>query len=165
MLNKLSLAAPAFLILVSSGCGHGSDEAIAKQVTHLGVYSLTTTGLLEITQYGVTTFDPISQEINFKFDQPIAQAAVPLGFVTNIPNAVIAEAKVFLLPSIEAGRWHRHFVDAGDSKPIPSSAEAISGSIYKVTPSALPDPAAGFLCLWVKMPAGTEDRVYAIHLK
>jgi hypothetical protein len=102
-------------------------------------------------------------EIRFKLDQSITQSPTPIAFVTNVPDAVMAQAKVFLLPRVEDGHWHKNFVDAADTKPIPSSTEAISGSIYKVTPSDLPQGATGFLCLWVKMPSGNEDRMYAIR--
>jgi uncharacterized protein YceK len=165
MLNRQIFTAPVFLMFLLSGCNHAANEAIAKQATHPGVYALTTSGLSEITQYGTAAVNPFTQEISFTFDHSVAQAVAPLGFVTNLPNAVAAESKVFLLPSLEAGSWHKNFTAAGDTKPIPSSADAISGSIYKVTPDELPNGATGFLCLWLKMPAGTADRMYAIRLK
>ena len=94
----------------------------------------------------------------------LSPRSAPLAFVTNVPEAMMAEAKVFLLPRVEDGHWHKNFVDAADTKPLPSSTEPISGSIYKVTPSDLPQGATGFLCLWVKMPSANEDRMYAIRL-
>ena len=165
-LKGIFLAAPVFLILLLTGCGHGSDALIAQQATRSGVYAFTATGLLEITQYGAATVDPFSQEIQFKFDHPTGQIGVtaPVTFVTNLPDAVIADSKVFLLPALDAGRWHKYFVDGGDSKPLSSSSDQVSGSIYKVVPD-LPNSASGFLCLWVKMPKGTDDRLYAVHLK
>jgi hypothetical protein len=164
-LNKIFLAVPGALVLFLSGCSHAADQAIAQQVTRPGVFALTKTGLVEIQQYGAYALDPFSQEITFKFDQSIPQIAAVMGFVTNIPNAAITESKVFLLPTMEAGRWHKLLVAPDDSKPIESSADAISGAIYKVIPDSLPDPATGFLCLLVKMPAGSNDRLYAVHLK
>lgn len=163
-LNKLFLAALGALILLLSGCSHAADQAIAQQVTRQGVYALTNSGLVELPEYGAYALDGFSQEITFKFDHSITQVAAPLGFVTNVPNAVMDQSKVFLLPGMEAGHWHKGLVAPDDSKPIESSADAISGSIYKVIPS-LPDPATGFLCLLVKMPKGTDDRLYAIHIK
>ena len=40
VMKRLSLAL-VFMVLLLSGCGHAANEAIAKQVTHVGVYALT----------------------------------------------------------------------------------------------------------------------------
>lgn len=165
MLNRRSLAQPAVLVLFLSGCSHEADQAMARQATRPGVYAVTPSGLVELPEYGTYALDAISQEIHFNFRHPATDVTAPLGFVTNLPGVPIADAKIFLLPSIDGGRWHKVFIDANDSKPIASSADVISPSVYKVIPADIPKGAAGFLCLWVKMPPGTDDRMYAVHLK
>jgi hypothetical protein len=163
MRNRLLLAVPALLIFLLTGCSRAANEAIARQAANSGVYALTATGLVEISGYGAASLDPFSQEITFKFDRTVPQVTAPLGFVANLPGAAMDESQVFLLPSLAAGRWHRHITPASDSKPVPSDVSAISGSIFKVSPD-LPKAPSGFLCLWVKMSA-TEDRLYALQLK
>src|SRR5262249_17475924 len=127
------------------------------------VYAQTASALVEIPHYGAYTIDPFSQQIQFKFDSSIPQVAGPIAFVTNIPNAQMSDAKVYLLPNMGAGLWHRNIAPPSDTNPIASSAAVVSGSIYQVTPE-LPGDATGFLCLWVKI-AGSDDRLYAIQIK
>jgi hypothetical protein len=159
--KRIGALAPAILLL--SGCGHGLDEAMMKQASRQGVYVQTSSKLVEVSRYGAYNLDPFTQQIEFKFDSSISPVAGPIAFVTNIPEATMGDAKVFLLPSIGAGVWHKNLATSGDTKPLSSSTDAISGSIYKVTPD-LPSDATGFLCLWLKMPAGAGDRMYAVQI-
>jgi len=161
--NALHFGVLASGIILTSGCGHGLSEAMMEQASRTGVYAQTASKLLEISHYGAFTLDPFDQQIQFKFDHSIPQIVGPIGFVINIPNTVMNEARVFLLPSIEAGIWHKNLTTPSYSKPISSSLDAVAGSIYKVTPD-LPNDATGFLCIWVKMTAGS-DRLYAIQIK
>jgi hypothetical protein len=135
-----------------------------KQASRQGVYAQTTSGLVEISRYGAFTVDPFTQLTKFKFDSSIPQVAGPIAFVANIPDAVMSDTRVYLIPAIDAGVWRRGFIAASDTKPLPSSADAVAGSIYKITPE-LPNDATGFLCLWLQMPSSDADRMYAIQIK
>lgn len=112
-----SFAALASAILFLSGCGHGLDEAMMKQSSRQGVYAQTASGLVEISRYGAFTPDPFTQLATFKFDSSIPQVAGPIGFVANTPDALMSDARVFPVSSIEAGIWHRGFTSASDTKP------------------------------------------------
>ena len=135
-----------------------------QQASRQGVYAQTAAGLVEISHYGSFSVDGMSQAIEFKFNSSIPQVAGAKAFVTNIPEAVMSDAKVYLLNRMEEGQWHRGFTGPSDTKPVSAAVDHVSGSIYVVTPD-LPSGAGGFLCLWVKMPEGSLDRMYAVQLK
>jgi hypothetical protein len=162
-MNRRYFAIPVFALFLS-GCGHGLNQAMLQQASRPGVYIQTAEQLVDVPNYGTYSLDPFSQQVTFRFDHSIPQVSGPIAFVTNIPGAPMSEAKVYVVPSLSAGLWHKGLTPPGDTKPLESSADAVEGSIYRVT-SELPNPATGFLCLWVKMPSGTDDRMYAVQLK
>src|SRR4051812_23965834 len=130
--NGTHIAAMTSAIFLLSGCGHGLDEAMTKQAGRPGVYAQTSSALVEIGRYGTYTLNAFSQQIEFKFDSSIPQVAGPIAFVANVPNALMSDAKVFLLPSLGAGLWYKSLTTASDSKPLSAAIDVVGGSIYKI---------------------------------
>lgn len=123
-------------------------------------------GILELTSYGVSaTQDSISGGVSIVFTFPGTdlQTGKATAFFVNLPHAVIEDAEIYILPDPKTARW---YANGGNNSPSPIDAdiEGETGSIYKVTPKSIPADATGFLCLWVKMPQGISDRLYAIKL-
>jgi hypothetical protein len=162
-MNTRYFAVPVFALLLSA-CGHGLNQAMLQQASRPGVYVQTSSELVAVPNYGAYSLDPFSQQVTFRFDHSIPQVSGPIAFVANLPGAQMSEAKAYVIPSLSAGLWHKGLMPPGDTKALESSIDVVEGSIYKVT-IELPNPATGFLCLWVKMPSGTEDRMYAVQLK
>jgi len=164
-LLRKSFAVPALLMLLLSGCKHDSPEDIVRQMDHLGVYVLTSSGAVEVSQGAKMTDD--GRRFGFKFEQPVSESSIPSAFVINMPAANTADMRLFLLPSIEGARWNMFSDASSDPQPLPSTTERVSGSIYKVTPrEPLSSNAAGFFCVWLKVAAPMyPDRLYAVKLR
>jgi hypothetical protein len=144
------------LVVLESACSRNSPQALAEQVRHIGVYAQTSSGALELTTYGVEEHQDSLMDgtsLAFRFSDTDTQSARASAFLVNMPDAVIAESKAYVLPDPRAARWY-----TGRNKktpvPVTASIENVAGTIYKVTPGQIPPDATGFLCLLVKMPAG-----------
>ncbi len=156
-----------FLLVACNACNRNSSQALAEQMKHLGVYAQTASGIMELTSFGVaqaqdSIMDGIS--VAFQFPGTDPQSGRPTAFFVNLPNAVITESEVFVLADPNGARWY-----AGEDRRNPTAIRAnienVTASIYKVTPESIPVNAAGFLCLFVKMPSGSADRLYALKLE
>lgn len=164
---KACFAAITILLVLESACNRNSPQSLAEQMKHLGVYAQTSSGVLELTSYGVEqTQDSImdGMSVVFQFPDTGPQAGKAAAFFVNMPDAVITESEIYLLPNPIGARWYAPN-DKRTPSPIKASIENVTGAIYKVTPGSMPPDAAGFLCLHVKMPNGTPDRLYAIKLE
>jgi hypothetical protein len=164
---KSCLVVVAALLVLESACNRNSPQGLADQIKHLGVYVQTSSGILELTSYGVEEdHDSIMDgtSVAFRFPDADPPGGKAVAFLVNMPDAVITESRVYVLPNPRAARWY-----TGTNKktpvPVTTNIEDVIGSIYKVTPGPIPPDATGFLCLFVKMPAGTQDRLYTIRLE
>jgi hypothetical protein len=101
--------------------------------------------------------------IVFIFTEAVPPTGRATAFFLNLPNAAIEESQIFILPDPKLARF---FVDKNKKSPSPIDAdiESVSGSIYKITPKSIPADASGYMCLFVKMPAGSASRFYVVKL-
>ena len=165
--NALRTLAAVVLPLCTTGAGNAfPQQTIADQTKRLGVYVQTETGLTEIRAYGVETHNTLNETMTFAFSGEIPQIPTAIGFIFNLPDSPVAEAKVYLLPDVKAARWH-YFnpSEPSDPQPLSSGIERVSDGVYKVAPDSMPANAAGYLTLRVRMPLGAPDRMYAVKLK
>jgi hypothetical protein len=168
--KKVSL--PKFLVfcvsilLVLSGCGRtDSPERLAEQAKALGVYVLAPDALREVGVFGVEDHDIFAETMTFKFTEAVPKVKDARYFVVNMPNANITDSKVFWLTDFKNSKWHySNPNDEQDPKPMKSSTEPLTNGLYKVSPADVPAGQPGFLCLLLKMPMGTPDRMYAIEI-
>jgi len=153
---------------IAFGCGKtDSPQHLAEQAKALGVYIPATDSLLEIAGFGVEDHNVLTETMTFKFNAAILKLKnVPQYFVVNMPNANITESKLFWLGDLKTSKWH-YFnpTDDRDPKPIKSSTEPLTTGLYKVAPAEGATGQHGFLCLWLKMPPGTPDRMYAVEIE
>jgi len=161
MLLRLALAFLAAFALCS--CTRSSPQDIAERAKNLGVYTQTSDDLSELPTFGVEEHESLGQTVSFKFTGNIPTGN-PSAFIVNMPGAIIAESKIFLLADPSAATWPMYFEDPSNPAPIPAAIEPLTPSIYKITPRELPESPAGFLCLLLKMPMGSPDRMYAVRL-
>jgi hypothetical protein len=143
------------------GCKSGpSPQRLSEEAKSLGVYALNGSQLTEIDMFGRER--SFAGDVTFDFPEPIIKAPSDTSFVVNLPNSNISEAKVYLLANPEKAIWS-HDRPERDPKPIKASIEPQGSGIYKVTPS---QPLSGdhprYLCLFLSMPLGTADRLYAV---
>jgi hypothetical protein len=148
-------------------CKHRpSPNQIVSETRALGVYSLSGTQVTEIANFGVEDDDLEAQTMGFTFTHPIQTAAPDTSFIVNLPNADISDSKLFLLQDPAKARWDLfHPDDKEDPQPIKTTTMPISSGIYQVSSGERNLPDGRILCLWVRMPTGTPDRLYALRMK
>lgn len=145
-----------------ASCGSQADATL-EQTKNVGVYVEQSGSLEELSLYGNPEQDGF-QVIRFRFSSPIPERTTT-AFIVNLPGASIPEAKLYLVPDPASATWHYSRVnDPRDPHPIAASIQTLSATIFRIAPTSLPRDAQGFLCLFVKMPLGIPDRLYAIRL-
>jgi hypothetical protein len=156
---------PAGIAVVAcllAGCGFGQT---ADEVKRLGVFAKTSGGLVEVSDFANQEMeDSINQGVSsvYRFaNEP--QSATPTAFIVNVPEAAISASAVYLLDRLEDARWYESKRQKSP-QPIKSSIENVRDAIYKVSISDLPRDATGFVCIYIHMPLGTPDRLYAVKL-
>jgi hypothetical protein len=165
--NTLARAiAVAVLGILANSCSQNSPQAIADKTKNLGAYAETSNGIVELPVYGVEDHNIMTETMDFKFSGPIPTLTGVTSFVVNIPDTRISEAKLYLLPDPRKAQWH-YFnpQNPSDPRPIAANIQPVAGVIYRVIPADTQTPASGFLCLRLKMPEGTADRLYAVHVE
>lgn len=167
--RMLSLKHTVLLVLaamLATACSTESPENLAQQAKNIGVYARMDNSLRELAAFGAEDHNIMTETMNFKFTEPIPKSQSVSYFVVNVPNSNISDSKLFWLPDVMAARWHYFNPnDPRDPKPVKATIEPLSATIYKVS-VAEPNAATGkgFLCLWLKMPMGTPDRLYAVQV-
>lgn len=168
MLNRKLLCATVSIgFAIVFGCGKtDSPQNLAEQAKTLGVYVSASDALHQVGVFGVEDHDVLSETMTFKFSEAIPKVKDTRYFVVNMPNANITDSKVFFLPDLKTSKWH-YFnpTDDRDPKPIKSSTEPLTTGLYKVALAEGATGQHGFLCLWLKMPPGTPDRMYAVEIE
>jgi hypothetical protein len=154
----------ALAVALFAGCSSQSPESLAQQAKNLGVYARADNSFRVLTVFGVENDD--SGWTRFMFTESIPKAQAVSYFVVNVPDAKISDSQLFLLPNALAAKWVlERPTDPRNPKPLKATIEPLSATVYKVS---LAEPSAktskGFLCLWLKMPMGTADRLYAIQV-
>jgi hypothetical protein len=156
-------------VSVITACKHdSSSEHIAAQVKSLGVYALSGNQLTEISAGDEEQRSFDGHQFGFKFTEPIMQVQPDTSFIVNIPDAIISDSKIFRLADVKSAKWHvfkEEDMGRVDPKPVKASIEPLGNGVYKVKPVETGSTSTPFLCLWVKMPGGTNDRFYALQIK
>lgn len=160
------------LLLVTTltvACKHDSSPAqIAIQAKNLGVYAQIGNQLTELP-YGEEErrgFD--GHRKGFRFAEPILIAPPDTSFILNLPDAKISDSKIFKLPDAKTATWHvfeSEDVDHVDPRPVKSTIEPLGNGLYRVKPTEEASQSTPFLCLWISMPMGSPDRLYALQIK
>jgi hypothetical protein len=156
-------------VIFTSACKHeASPSQIAAQAKDLGVYVQVGNQLTEISS-GQEEQRGIDGHLKgFKFTDPITVVPLDVSFVVNLPDAHISDSRIFWLPDVKSATWHVFPIEDGnhvDPEPVKASIEPIANGLYRVKPVVEGSNGTPFLCLWVAMPLGTADRLYAVQIK
>lgn len=151
----------AVVLCLFVGC-KPSPQSIARQAKYLGVYELTGRHLKEIQTYGRER-DDLYAAIHFAFSGPIMKGPKSAVFVVNLPGSISSGAQLYLLMNPQAVIPMEG--NSGNAKPIQARIKPLTKDIYEVFPAkSIKTEHPKYLCLYVVMPPGIPDRLYALDI-
>jgi hypothetical protein len=155
--------------LLFLGCSRSdSPERLQQRAKALGVYVYADGDLHAVSSYMI-------EEVAAKF-LFVSPTAIPKFrnvhyFVVNFPKAVIEDSNVLWVTDLRAlrvqGSESSYIFASYNSKYFDVKGitiEPLPGGLYKIVPTGLQNGQPGWLCLLLRMPPGSPNRMYLVEV-